>query len=101
MAKTVSKETLKYMTDGIRYICENFKKREPGTQSERDAQDYLKKELEKYSDEVISEDFEVHPKAFMGFIPIAAACGVISAILFWFAEKAPWVTIVSLSLIHI
>lgn len=95
MAKTVSKETLKYMTDGIRYVCENFKKREPGTQSERDAQDYFKKELEKYSDEVVSEDFEVHFGAFMGFIPIAAACGVISSIIYWFAEKAPWISIVS------
>lgn len=95
MAKKVSKETLKYMTDGIRYICENFKKREPGTQSERDAQDYLKKELSKYSDEVISEDFEIHSKAFMGFIPIAAVFGVISVAMFWLAEKAAWASVVS------
>ena len=40
MAKTVSKETLKYMTDGIREICEKFKERSPGSQSERDAQAY-------------------------------------------------------------
>ena len=86
MAKTVSKETLQYMLDGIKEVCIKFKNRAPGTQSERDAQAFFKKELEKYSDEVIMEDFEIHPSAFMGFIPIAAVCGVISAILIWFAE---------------
>lgn len=95
MAKPISKETLKYMTDGIRLICEKFKNRAPGSQSERDAQAYLKKELEKYSDEVIMEDFELHPKAFMGFIPIAGVFGIISVILFWLTPRVPWLSIVA------
>ena len=52
-------EMLKYMVDGIKYVCETYKRRGPGTQSERDAQDFFKKELSKYSDEVISEDFPI------------------------------------------
>ncbi len=95
MAKTVSKETLRYMTDGIRDICEKFKDRAPGTQSERDAQAYLKKELEKYSDEVIMEDFELHPKAFMGFIPVAGVFGILSVIFFWLTPYAPWLSILA------
>lgn len=83
----VSKETLKYMTDGIRYVCENFKKRAPGTQSERDAQAYLKGELSKYSDSVIMEDFDLHPAAFMGFIPVAAIFGMFAILFYWLSDK--------------
>lgn len=81
-----SKETLKFMVDGIRYVCENYKNRAPGTQSERDAQDYFKSVLSEYSDSVVTEDFDLHPAAFMGFIPVAAGFGIISTILFWFSK---------------
>ena len=37
------------LADGIRYVCENFKERSPGSHSERKAQKYLKNELEKYA----------------------------------------------------
>ncbi|MCR5484426.1 MAG: M28 family peptidase [Clostridiales bacterium] len=86
MSKTVQHDKLlDYMTDGIKYVCQNFKRRAPGTQSERDAQDFFKKELEKYSDEVISEDFELHPHAFMGFIPVAAIFVLIAIAFYWIA----------------
>ena len=98
MSKTVSKETLKYMTDGIKEVCEKFKNRAPGTQSERDAQAFFKKELEKYSDEVIMEDFDLHPGAFMGFIPVAAIFGILSVAFFWLAKYAAWLSIVSTAL---
>ena len=48
-----SNETRQYMKDGIRYVCENFKNRAPGSKSERDAQAYFKTELEKYADELL------------------------------------------------
>lgn len=83
MATKTSESTLKYMVDGIRYVCENFKKRAPGTESERNAQAYIRDELKKYSDEVEMEDFDLHPKAFMGFIPIAGFLIIVSVILFW------------------
>ena len=67
-----TKETLQFMVDGIKYVCENFKRRGPGTESERNAQAFFKKELEKYSDSVEMEDFTVHPHAFMGFIIISS-----------------------------
>lgn len=84
MAAKTSESTLKYMVDGIRYVCENFKKRAPGTESERNAQAFIRDELSKYSDEVEMEDFDLHPKAFMGFIPIAGFMIIVSVILFWF-----------------
>ncbi len=75
--------TKSYMLNGIRYVCENFKQRSPGSYSERKAQKYLKSELEKFSDSVESEDFTVHPAAFMGWIPVAGCIGIISVIFYW------------------
>ncbi|MCM1544608.1 MAG: M28 family peptidase [Ruminococcus sp.] len=79
-----SEHTKSYMKDGIRYVCENFKKRAPGTQSERDSQAYFKSELEKFSDRVIMEDFKLHPAAFMGFIIIAVTLCLVAVMLYWF-----------------
>ncbi len=79
-----TQDTKQYMKDGIRYICENYKERGPGTKSERDAQEFLKGELEQWSDEVIMEDFKVSPHAFMGFISICVTLSFIAAGMFWF-----------------
>lgn len=75
------------MVDGIRYVCENFKERSPGSHSERKAQKYLKGELEQWADKVEMEDFSVHPAAFMGWIPAAGCIGIISVIFFWLTYK--------------
>jgi len=63
---------MEYMMGGVRHVCETYKKRLPGSQAERDAQDFFKAELETYADETRLEEFTLHPHAFMGFIPIAA-----------------------------
>lgn len=81
--KKTSPELLKYMVDGIKYVCQTYKRRSPGSQSERDAQDYFKKELAKYSDEVYSEDFTIHPHAFMGFIFYSAIFSLIGIACYW------------------
>ena len=78
----IADSTRKYMMDGIRYVCETFKKRLPGTQAERDAQAFFKEELAGYADEVAMEDFTLHPRAFMGFIPMAAVFMLVSIPLF-------------------
>lgn len=79
--------TQKYMVDGIRYICENFKERAPGTHSERKAQKFLKGELEQWADEVEMEDFDLHPASFMGWIPPASIIGMISILFYWLTYK--------------
>lgn len=83
-----TKETLQFMTDGIRFVCENFKRRAPGTQAERDSQAFFKKELEKYADKVEMEDFTLHPHAFMGFIIIAAVLTLLSTVMFWLSPHS-------------
>lgn len=83
IAQESTKDTLRYMVDGIRYVCEHYKKRSPGSESERKSQEFFRDELKKYSDKVDMEDFELHPLAFMGWIPVAGAGGILSVILFW------------------
>ena len=78
-----SKDTMKYIVDGIKYVCINFKNRAPGTESERNCQTFFAKELEQWSDSVEVEDFDLHPKSFMGWIPLAGVLSIISVILFW------------------
>ncbi len=101
--KGASADTQKYMADGIRYVCENFKERSPGSHSERKAQKYLKKELEKWADKVEMEDFSVHPVAFMGWIPVAAVIGMLAVLFYWLtytgAASGPGLAIVSTILI--
>ncbi|MCL2298743.1 MAG: M28 family metallopeptidase [Firmicutes bacterium] len=79
-----AESTVRYMMDGVRHVCETFKKRLPGSQPERDAQAFFKQELEGYADETIMEDFAVHPHAFMGFIPIAALCMLAAVGIYFF-----------------
>lgn len=83
LTKGASQATQKYMLDGIRYVCENFKDRAPGTHSERKAQKYLKGELEQWADKVEMEDFTLHPGAFMGWIPFGGIIGIISVLFYW------------------
>lgn len=78
-----SSGTYKYMADGIQYVCENFKDRCAGTHSERKAQQFFKSELENWADDVKIEDFDVHPYAFFGWIPLAGVICVISVIFYW------------------
>lgn len=88
MAETTEKTTiLKYMTDGIRYVCEHYKNRAPGTESERKAQEFFRDELKKYADEVEMEDFDLHPHAFMGFIILAGLFSLASVAMYWLAPK--------------
>lgn len=82
-----SENTYKYMVDGIRYVCENFKERAPGTHSERKAQKFLKDELDQWADETEMEDFEVHPGTFFGWIPPAGIIGIVSVIFYWLTFK--------------
>ncbi len=89
----VAESTKRYMAEGIRHVCENFKKRLPGTQSERDAQAFFKEELEKISDPsrgdaVLMEDFTLHPHAFMGFIILACSCLLGTVACFWLGKSS-------------
>lgn len=60
-----------FAVDGITHICSEIGPRPCGEESEKKAQEYLKGVLENYADYVKRETFDVHPDAFMAFVPIA------------------------------
>lgn len=60
-----------FAVDGITHICSQFGPRECGSESEKKAQEYMGSVLESFADTVKRETFDVHPRAFMSFVPIA------------------------------
>lgn len=89
LSPALKPSTMDFVVSGITHVCKTFKRRAPGTQSERDAQDFFTKELGQWSDEIVVEDFTLHPYAFTGFIPFSALFGIISAILFFSIRSFP------------
>lgn len=55
----------------ITHICNEFGPRGCGSENEKNAQEYMGEQLKAYADSVTRETFDVHPKAFMSFVPIA------------------------------
>jgi len=89
----IAQSTKDYILGGIRHVCETYKKRLPGTQSERDAQAFFEKELKGYSDHVRMQDFTLRPGAFMGWIPISISLVMISVPLFLFSNGNVWMAV--------
>lgn len=77
------KDTMNYMVHGIKYACFNFKNRSAGSTSEKKCQRHFKQELSKWADQVDEETFSLHPKAFMGWLPIAGLMNIFAVELFW------------------
>lgn len=75
--------TLRYITDQIRYICNTFKSRSGGSESERGCQAHFASELKDWSDSVDTEEFMLHPKAFMGWVIVAGVLALVSVALYW------------------
>ena len=84
ISKERREKSVNYIVDGIKDIIVKFGPRDPGSEGERKAQEYMAEELRKYSDEVTIEDFKVNPGSFMGWIPISVTCVLIAYILSFF-----------------
>ncbi len=72
--KTTTAECTEFITEGITNICKTYGSRPCGSESEKNAQQQMMKELEPFCDSVTRETFKVNPKAFMSFVPHAGAC---------------------------
>ncbi len=73
-----------YVIDRARYVIETFGPRDPGSDGERRAQEYVRQELETYADAVYQESFQLAPKAFMGYLPVTGVFLLLSMALFPF-----------------
>jgi hypothetical protein len=91
---------IKYITDGIEYICKNHKRRSAGLESVKTAQADMAEAMKDCVDEIRTQQFEIHPQAFIGSIPLDALISLIACAFFLagvFYGKA-WPYIVSLVL---
>ena len=71
-----------WIADEIRYVCETYKERSAGSESERACGDYMAEQLSRWSDTVEKEDYAVHPHAFTGAWAFSASAGIGSILCF-------------------
>ncbi len=76
-------EAIEYSVKTIHHICENIGPRESGTAKEREAQEFLKSEIDSngWADESTLEHFMVARHALVGFTKIVGVVMIVSALL--------------------
>lgn len=77
-----------YAEDFIRRVIGAFGPREAGSEAERKAQEMAAGEMRPWVDTVETESFTVHPKAFLGFMPVTALLLTGAVVLFWVGGAA-------------
>ena len=84
------KEYAEYMIKEITHICKNLPKRDPGSEGEKKACEYLADVLKNDCgcDRVTIESFEEHPGSFYGWIYFAVIMALIGVALIHFAPIA-------------
>lgn len=75
------REMTNYTLREIKKVCKEIGPRESGEESERKAQAYVAESMKSVADTVESEEFELHPKAFMGWVLLDVIMMMISAVL--------------------
>jgi len=71
-----------YAIKHIKTICKSFGPRPVGGEAEKNAQEYLKKELETTCDTVTREEYKCSDKAFMAWVPISAVLIIVGHLFF-------------------
>ena len=89
---------IRYITDGIESICKNHKRRTAGSESVRTAEAEIAESMKDCVDEIRTQQFEIHPHAFLGSIPLDAFLCLVSCALFTVGAYCGflWVYILSL-----
>ncbi|HKL93654.1 MAG TPA: M20/M25/M40 family metallo-hydrolase [Clostridia bacterium] len=73
-----------YICSEIEHIIKTYSKRDPGSEGEHKASEYMAEELKKYSDDVKIEDFKVNPDSFYGWIPITVTLMLMAVVMYFF-----------------
>lgn len=86
------REYTNYAIKSVKNVCKAYGPRPVGSESEKQAQEYMVKNLESCCDEVKREEFKCSDKAFMSWVPIGAVLIILSTLAFTFG--APVLSIV-------
>ena len=76
------REYTNYSIKSIKNVCKNFGPRPVGSEAEKNAQEYMQKDLEKWCDSVKREEYKCSDKAFMSWVPIGAILLVLGYVFF-------------------
>lgn len=75
-----------YAARSIKKVCKEIGPRYSGSEAEKKGIEYMSEELKTCCDDVKIESFTVHPKAFMGWIPMAGVMMIVSTIVFFLGQ---------------
>ncbi len=76
------REYTNYALKSVKNVCKNFGPRPVGSEAEKNAQEYMQKDLEKFCDTVKREEFKCSDKAFMSWVVIGAILLILDAVAF-------------------
>ncbi|MEG1608803.1 MAG: M28 family peptidase, partial [Clostridia bacterium] len=76
--------SVNYICEEIKKVITTFDKRDAGGRGERQAEEYMQSELDKYTDRSFLEDYTVCPKAFYGWIRFGLVMMFMSLIFYFF-----------------
>lgn len=101
MPEIIADSDARYAYDIVKRICTEVGPGLPCSSQERERADIIKKELESHlgAENVVSEEFTVSPRAFLGWLPITAIFTFIAALLNLsigrFSEISSWITAIT------
>lgn len=81
ISKQNKQNNIDYMCSEIKHIIVEYGDRDPGSKGESAALEHMAQELEKVSDSVVKETFDVHPHAFMGWTWFTATFLILGTLL--------------------
>ncbi|MHA1784742.1 MAG: M28 family metallopeptidase [Candidatus Helarchaeota archaeon] len=89
MSIKIDESYKKYMHGYIEKICNEVGTRSPGSTGERKGAELTAEMMKEFSDDIKMEEFQISPKAFLGWIKIAIPLFIIALISY------PWIPILS------
>ena len=76
------REYTNYAIKSIKNVCKSFGPRPVGSEAEKNAQEYMKADLEKFCDDVKREEYKCSDKAFMSWVIVGATLMLLNMVLF-------------------
>lgn len=89
-----------YAARAIKKVCKEIGPRFSGSEEEKKGIEFMSEELKTCCDDVKIDSFSVHPKAFLGWIPMSGALMIVASALFFVAQffTIPWLFYVTLAI---
>lgn len=75
-----------YTARSIKKVCKEIGPRFSGTEQEKQSIEYMAEDMKTCCDDVKIDSYTVHPKAFLGWVPLSVVLMTVSCVLFFIAQ---------------